>query len=181
MKKLGLVQVYWGNGKGKTTAALGLIARALGRNLTVCLIQFMKSGIENNADFEEPGEIKILKKIDGFSYKRFGTKKWVIGKPDSEHIKEAKKAVEFTLDAISLGKFNLVIVDEILYAIQLGLISEEKVIEIIDAKAKETELVLTGSHKAYPKIFEKADMVSEVRKVKHPFDKGIMARKGIEY
>ncbi len=180
-KNTGLIQIYWGNGKGKTTAALGLACRALGRNMKVHLIQFMKGGIENNKDFEEYGELKTLSKIKGFSYKRFGIKKWVIGKPTKEHIEQAKKALKHAEKTLTKGKHAIVIIDEILYAIQLGLIKEQEVINLIEKKAKNTELILTGSQKPYKKIFDKADLVSEIKKHKHPFDQGIGARKGIEY
>ena len=176
----GLVHVFF-NGKGKTTASLGLALRALGRGLKVHLVQFLKGGIEGNKDFEEYGELKALKKFGNFSVKRFGLKKWVVGKPDAEHLEQASKALEFTLESVSTGKFDLVVVDEILYAIQLGLISEEDVLRVIEAKAENTELALTGSHKPLEKVFARADYVTEIKKVKHPFDKGIIARKGVEF
>ncbi len=180
-KSSGLVQVYWGNGKGKTTASLGLCLRALGRGFKVHLIQFMKGGIEGNKDFEEYGELKALKKFADFSVKRFGVKKWVIGKPDSEHLEQGKEALDYSTEAASCGKYDLVVIDEILYAVQLGVIGEEDVLKLIGSKAKGTELVLTGSHKPFPKIFEKADLVTEVKKHKHPFDKGMQARLGVEF
>ncbi len=177
----GLVQIYWGNGKGKTTASLGLALRALGRGFKVHLIQFMKGGIEGNDDFEEYGELKSLLKFENFSCKRFGLKKWVIGRPDAEHIAQGSAALEYAIEAARLGKYDLLIVDEILYAIQLGVISEDDVLQLIDAKAKNTELILTGSHRPYDKIFARADLVTEVKKHRHPFDKGVQARLGIEY
>ncbi len=177
----GLVQIYWGNGKGKTTASLGLILRALGRGFRAHLLQFMKGGIEGNDDFEEYGELKSLSKFENFSHKRFGVKKWVIGKPEPEHIAQGAEAIEYAKKAVSSGKYDLVVVDEILYAVQLGVISEEDVLSVIDSKAKGTELVLTGSHKPFEKIFARADLVTEMKKHKHPFDKGIVARKGIEF
>ena len=179
--ELGLVQVYWGNGKGKTTASLGLCVRALGRGLKVHLVQFMKGGIKGNSDFGEYGELKALKKFRNFSHKRFGMKEWVIGKPGKEHIEQGKNALEYSKKIAASGKYNLVIVDEILYAVQLGVISEGDVLALIASKAKNTELVLTGSHRPFPAIFAKADLVTEVRKVKHPFDNGIPARKGMEF
>ncbi len=180
MSEFGLVQVYWGNGKGKTTAALGLALRSLGRGAKVHLVQFMKCGLKNNNEFENYGELNSLKKFENFSLERFGFEEWVLSEPTKEHIEEAEKAVKHSLDAVS-GKFDLVILDEILYAVQLKLISEKSVIEIIEKKAKETELVLTGSHKPFENIIEKSDLVTEMRKIKHPYDKGIKARKGIEF
>ncbi len=177
----GLVQVYWGNGKGKTTASLGLALRALGRGFNIHLIQFMKGGIEGNKDFEEYGELKSLSKFENFSHKRFGVKKWVIGQPGQEHLEQGQKALNYGIGAVSSGKYDLVILDEILYAVQLGVVSEEDVLRVIGAKAKNTELVLTGSHRPFEKIFARADLVSEVKKHKHPFDSGIGARFGIEF
>ncbi|HLC79896.1 MAG TPA: cob(I)yrinic acid a,c-diamide adenosyltransferase [archaeon] len=177
----GLVQIYWGNGKGKTTASLGLALRALGRGFKVHLVQFMKGGIEGNSDFEEYGELAALKKFENFSNKRFGVKKWVIGKPQKEHLEQGKAALEYSKGIASSGKYDLIIIDEILYAVQLGVVSENEVLVLIDSKAKNTELVLTGSHKPFEKIFEKADLVTEVKKHKHPFDKGVPARLGLEF
>lgn len=177
----GLVQVYWGNGKGKTTASLGLALRALGRGFKVHLIQFMKGGIEGVDAFEEYGELKALKKFENFSLKRFGVKKWVIGPPGPEHIAQGKEALEYAIGAVSSGKHDLVIVDEILYAVQLGVLREEDVLRLIESKSANVELVLTGSHKPLEKIFSMAGLVTEMRKHKHPFDKGVQARSGIEF
>lgn len=180
-KNFGLVQVFWGNGRGKTTAALGTGLRVLGRGFKVHLIQFMKGGISGTDAFEEYGELLALKRFENFSFERFGFKEWVIGKPKPEHVQEAQKAFKKAKKALKSREFDLVIVDECLYAVQLGLLAEQDIIDLIKSKAQNTELILTGSHKPLEKIFEHADLVTEVRKIKHPFDKGIGARKGIEY
>ena|SRR3989344_5026407 len=177
----GLVQVYWGDGKGKTTASLGLALRAMGRGAKVHLVQFMKGGIEGNADFEEYGELKSLRQFADFSVKRFGVKKWVIGKPEQEHIAQGKEALDYSIAAASSGKYDLVIIDEILYAVQLGVLTEDDVLRLIDSKAKNTELVLTGSHRPFERIFSRADLVSEIKKHRHPFDRGVPARRGLEF
>jgi len=177
----GLVQIYWGNGKGKTTASLGLALRALGYGAKVHLVQFMKGGIEGNSDFEEYGELKALAKFKNFSHKRFGVKKWVIGKPEPEHIAQGKEALEYSIQKASSGIYDILIIDEILYAVQLGVLHEDDVLRLIDSKAAHTELVLTGSHKPFERIFARADLVSEIKKHKHPFDSGIPARKGLEF
>ncbi len=177
----GLVQVYWGNGKGKTTASLGLALRALGRGAKVHLVQFMKGGIEGNKDFEEYGELNGLKKFRNFSFRRFGAKKWVVGKPGPEHLQQGKEALDYSKKIASSGDYDLAIVDEILYAVQLGVVSEDDVLSLIDAKAKGTELVLTGSHKPLEKIFARADLVTEMKKHRHPFDNGVQARLGVEF
>ena len=180
-KSFGLVQVFWGNGKGKTTAALGTSLRALGRGNTVHLVQMMKAGIEGTGEFEEYGELLALKRFENFSFERFGFREWIIGKPKPEHIEQAKNALKAAQKAAEKGKFDVVVVDECLYGVQLGVLTEDEIVGLIKSKHANTELILTGSHKPLEKIFALADLVTEVRKIKHPFDKGIPARKGIEY
>ena len=180
-KKFGLVQIFFGNGKGKTTAAIGTAFRALGRGYKVHLVQVMKKGIIGTDAFEEYGELLAAKKFENFSVERFGFKEWVIGEPKKEHIKSAQAGLQSTQKAAAGGKFDIVIFDECLYAVQMGLLKEKDIIELIEKKAKNTELILTGSHKPLEKIFEHADLVTEVKKIKHPFDKGIGARTGIEF
>ncbi|MBS3089345.1 cob(I)yrinic acid a,c-diamide adenosyltransferase [Candidatus Pacearchaeota archaeon] len=176
--QLGMVQVFWGNGKGKTTAALGTALRACGNGYTVHLIQFMKNG---TGDFEidYPGELKALETFNNFSVRRFGTGSWVIGKPSKAHLGAVKEACDYLISCF--GKYDIVIADEILYAVQMGLLTEEEVILIIGRKPNNQELILTGSHKPLTNIFEKADLVTEIKKIKHPYDSGTMARKGLEY
>lgn len=177
--KLGLVQIFWGNGKGKTTSALGTALRACGSGFSVHLVQFMKNGA-GDSEIDHPGEIKALEKFDNFSFKRFGAGSWIIGKPKPHHIEKVKEALNYL--KLSLNQdYDIIIADEILYAIQLGLLQEDQLIELIKNKPKNKELILTGSHIPFPKIFELADLVTEVKKHKHPYDKGIMARKGLEY
>ena len=182
MKKqgLGFTQVFWGNGKGKTTSSLGTALRACGNGYKVHLIQFMKNGV-GDPDIDHPGEIKALEKFSNFSFKRFGTDGWIIGMPTENQIKAAKEALNYLKEALQNENYDIIIADEILYTIQLGLLKEEDIINLINNKPENKELILTGSHKPYPKIFEKADLVTEVKKIKHPFDIGYVARKGIEY
>ena len=176
---LGLVQVFWGNGKGKTTSALGTALRACGNGFSIHLIQFMKNGA-NDPEIELPGEIIALQKFPTFTVKRFGAGSWVIGKPSFEHIREVESAFEYLRECFQKD-YEIIIADEILYAVQLGLISEDRVIDLIKSKPKNKELILTGSHIPFPRVFELADLVREVKKIKHPYDSGILARKGIEY
>lgn len=175
---LGLVQVFWGNGKGKTTSALGTALRAAGNGFSVHLVQFMKNGM-GDEELEIPGEIKALSQFSNFSYKRFGAGSWIIGKPKPEHIAKVQEAYHYLLSC--LGKYDIIIADEIMYAVQLGLLKEEEVVNMIKNKPKNQELILTGSHISFPNIFTLADLVTEIRKYKHPYDSGIMARKGLEY
>lgn len=176
--QLGLVQIFWGNGKGKTTSALGTALRASGNGYTVHLVQFMKNGTGDH-EIDYPGELKALEKFPSFSFKRFGTGSWVIGKPNNEHIDKVKEAFDYLKSC--LGKYDIIIADEILYAIQLKLLEEKDIIELIKTKPKNQELILTGSHIPFPNIFNCADLVTEIKKHKHPYDSGIMARKGLEY
>ena len=181
MKQIGLgfVQVFWGNGKGKTTAALGTALRACGNGYKVHLVQFMKAGA-SSLEQQIPGEILALEKFDNFSYKRFGTGEWVIGKPTQTQIDKVKEALDYVKNCFEKD-YDIIIADEILYTIQLGLLTEEEVINLIKEKPKNKELILTGSHKPFPKIFELANLVTEIKKVKHPFDEGYIARRGLEY
>lgn len=173
--KRGLVQIYFGNGKGKTTAALGLVVRALGAGLKVHLIQFMKS--------RPSSELNALKKFKNFSYNQFGPGIWYSSK-DKNSIEKHEISANEALGHLSQAlkkKYDLIIADEILYALQFNLIKEAQVVDIIKSKQRNIELVLTGSHKPFPNLFKLADLVTEVKKIKHPFDSGIKARKGIEY
>ena len=179
--RLGQVHVFWGNGKGKTTSSLGTAVRACGNGYRVHLVQFMKNGT-GDSEIDYPGELRLLDKFNNFSFRRFGTGSWVIGKPTKEHIEEVEEAYKYLKSCLTDDyDYDLVIADEILYAVQLGLLDERKVIDLIENKPKNKELILTGSHKPFPSIFEKADLVTEVKKIKHPYDKGILARRGIEY
>lgn len=176
---LGQVSIFYGNGKGKTTSALGTAIRALGNGYSVALIQFMKNGASSLPE-QIPGEIISLQKFPNFSFKRFGLGDWYIkGKNHEAHKQKVQEAFNYLKECF--GKYDIIIADEILYAVQLGLLTEEEVIQLIDSKPKAQELILTGSHLPFPNIFEKAQLVTEIKKIKHPYDSGIMARKGIEY
>ena len=177
---LGQTQIFYGNGKGKTTSALGTAIRALGSNYNVHLIQFMKNGAQDY-EIEMPGEIVSLSKFPNFSYKRFGAGTWIIGKPKQEHFDAVNQALEHLQSSLQNPNYDIIIADEILYAVQLSLLSEDKVISLINSKPKNKELILTGSHIPFPNIFQHCDLVTEVKKIKHPYDQGIIARKGIEY
>lgn len=179
--ELGLVQMWWGDGKGKTTAALGMALRALGRSFKVHLIQFLKGGITGVEAFEEYGELAALKRFENFSYERFGLPQWLRGQPTAGHLEAGRKALAATERALASGDYDMVIVDESLYAVQMGVISSEELVRVVKRKAPQTECVLTGSHKRLPEIEAIADLVTEVRKIKHPFDQGIKARFGTEF
>ena len=140
----------------------------------------MKNGA-SSLEEQVPGEINSLNKFENFSYKRFGLGEWMINKKNKlEHVKKAEEALNHLKNSLK-ENFDIIIADEILYAIQFGLLKESQIVDLIKTKPANKELILTGSHKPFPKIFELADLVSEFKKIKHPYDKGIKARKGIEY
>ncbi len=170
----GLTQVYTGDGKGKTSAAFGLALRAVGRGLKVYMIQFIKGGFDY-------GELYVVKRLPNFKLKAFGRGKFVTDVPPTEDdVKLAKEAFDLAGEVISGGEYDVVILDEINVALHLKLIETEEVVDLIRRKPKHVELILTGRC-APPEIIELADLVTEMREVKHPYTKGVSPRKGIEY
>lgn len=177
--QLGHLSIFWGNGKGKSTSAFGTTVRALGNGYKVHLIQFMKNGASSLTQ-QIPGEILALETFPNFSYKRFGAGSWVTEKTKQEHIQSIQEALNHVKYSFS-GDYDIIIADEILYAIQLGLLTEQEVLDLISERPTNKDLILTGSHIPFPNIFDKADLVTEIKKIKHPYDKGIKARKGLEF
>ena len=173
----GLVIVYTGNGKGKTTAALGLCIRAVGYDQKVCIIQFIKGSWKY-------GELDGIKKLAPnvvLFQKGLGFVGIIDDKLDkSEHIKAAGEAIEFAREIIKSEKYDIVILDEINVAINLGLISVADALGLIENKPELLDIILTGRNAA-PEIIERADLVTEMREIKHPYQKGIMAQKGIDF
>lgn len=168
----GKIHVYTGDGKGKTTAALGLSIRAAGAGLRVFIAQFIKA--------DEYSEIKALKRFsDLITVEQFGLGGFIGGNPSSGDIEAAQKGIERVKDIISSGKYDVVVLDEANIAVKYTLFSEQDLLDIMDAKPKDLELVITGRG-ASPRIIEKADLVTEMKAVKHYFQKGVEARSGIE-
>ena len=169
-----MVQVFTGNGKGKTSAALGSVLRALGHGLKVHFVFFMKGKYPY-------GEFKTLAKLPNVDVASFGfrclTDRTNI-KP--EEIEQAKLALATAREAMLSGKYDLIVLDEVNVALYFKLIELDEVVRLIDEKPSNVELILTGRY-ADSKIIEMADLVTEMAKLKHPYDKGIPARKGIEY
>ncbi len=168
----GYVQVYTGNGKGKTTAVLGLSIRAAGAGFKVFIAQFMKNG--------DYSEIKALKRFsDLITVEQFGSGCFVRGKPTPEDIECAQKGIEKIKSIVSSGNYKMIILDEANVAVKLGLFPVKDILSIIDNKPEKVEIVITGRN-ADQRIIEKSDLVTEMKEIKHYFQKGVKARVGIE-
>ncbi len=173
----GLVIVYTGKGKGKTTAALGIVLRALGHGFKVAMIQFIKGSWYY-------GELTSSSRLKP-DFELVAAGKGFVGiiddnKPIEDHVRAAKEALQISKEKISSGKYDVVILDEINYAVNLKLISAEDVLELIKSKPEKTTLVLTGNH-ASDKVIEAADLVTEMKEIKHPYQRGRKAKKGIDF
>ena len=168
----GYVQVYTGDGKGKTTASLGLSIRAAGAGLRVYIAQFIKSG--------DYSEIKALKRFDDLiTVEQFGLGRFIKGKPADADIQAGAAGIEKIRQVFSEGRHDVVIVEEGNTAAACGVIPVETLLELIDIRPESTELVITGRG-ADPRVIEKADLVTEMQAVKHYYEKGVPARVGIE-
>jgi cob(I)alamin adenosyltransferase len=174
-KKLvaGMVQVYTGDGKGKTTAALGLALRALGHGLKVYVIQFMKGD-------PEYGELRATRNLPNLVIRQYGRPDFVDrNSPEEADVRLAQQGLAHAREVISGGEYDLVILDEINVAVDFELIDLQDVLALIESKPRHTELVLTGRY-ASPQIIEAADLVTEMKEIKHYFDKGRRSRDGID-
>lgn len=169
----GLVQIYTGDGKGKTTAALGLAFRALGRGLKVFMLQFLKG--------EDTGEIHSGRLFgDNLVIEQTGLGGFIRrGKIDPADALRAKKALGAAKEILSRGEYDLVILDEINVALYFELISLHEVLQVVQARAPHVEVVLTGRY-APPELIEMADLVTEMKSIKHYYHAGVPAREGIE-
>ena len=177
MIEKGLVIVYTGNGKGKTTAALGMALRAVGYDHKVCMLQFIKGSWHY-------GEMDSSKKLEP-NFELIAIGKGFVGILDDnssreEHEKYAEEALKICRKKIFSEKYNVVILDEVNYAINLGLIDIEEIKKIIKEKPSDLDLVLTGNY-AKEEIIKLADLVTEMKEIKHPFKSGIKAKKGIDF
>jgi len=170
----GLVQIFTGNGKGKTTAALGTVIRAAGHGLKVFVIFFIKGDYAS-------GEYSTLSRLPDVKVASFGLRRFIDPKNvDPEEKAQAKAALAAAREAITGGTYDLVVLDEINVALDFKLIDPDDVMQLIKDKPPHVELILTGRN-ADSRLIEAADLVTEMVKIKHPFDKGIKARKGIEF
>jgi cob(I)alamin adenosyltransferase len=168
----GLIQIYTGSGKGKTTAALGLAMRAAGHGFRVAIVHFMK--IWNY------GEVKSLEKL-GIDLFRYGTTELIDPKnPSPVDFEQANEAIEKAEELVKTGNYDILILDEINVAVDFNLIPLMRVVNLLEKKPDNLELVITGRN--CPKeLIERADLVSVIDEMKHPYSKGLEARKGIEF
>ena len=198
-EEFGLVQAWWGDGKGKTTAAMGMGFRAAGHGYRVHMLQFMKGGAASVEDVR--GEYNAIAAMPGFGYENSGHYGWhamADGSDEDDHaararggLRRAEELVEaardadlsapLALDGPPEDGVHMLILDELLYAADREIVERDAVVDLVAGKPDGLELVLTGGHEAPEYLYDAADLVTEVRKVKHPFDEGVRARKGTEY
>ncbi len=173
-KFVGYIQVYTGNGKGKTTAALGLALRAAGHGLRTYFGQFLKG--------QDYGEIFAIRKLSPLiTIEQFGRKGFihVTENPDEEDIRRAQKGLRKCYKMMKSRKYQIIVLDEVNVAVHFNLFSEKEIHDFLDAKPEDVEVVLTGRY-APESFIRRADMVTEMEEIKHYYQKGIQARTGIE-
>ncbi|MGM0436898.1 MAG: cob(I)yrinic acid a,c-diamide adenosyltransferase [Bacillota bacterium] len=170
MKK-GMLQVYTGDGKGKTTAAIGMAVRAAGAGLKVFIGQFVKS--------MKYSEIKVLNEIANIDVKQYGLSCFIEKEPEEEDVKAAREGLQEVKEILKSNEYDLVILDEANIAVYFDLFSVDELIEVIDSRNEGIEVVVTG-RKAKDKLIDKADLVTDMQEIKHYYEKGVKARDGIE-
>lgn len=170
----GLLLVFTGNGKGKTTSAIGLSIRAAGNRIPVCFIQFIKGSWKY-------GELDALKRFDDIIDFHVMGRGFTWKSDDMEKDRElARSAWEKAKEAIAGGQYGMVVLDEFTYLLKYGMLEKDEVLEVLKNKPKDLHLVITGRD-ALPEIIEMADLVTEMQAVKHPYQSGVKAQKGIEF
>lgn len=171
MLEKGYIQVYTGNGKGKTTAALGISLRALCAGNKVFFGQFMKG--------QDYSELKACSLLPGLAMEQFGGLCFIAGKPSEKDIADAKAGLERMREALTSGEYDLVVFDEINTALFFKLLTVEEVLSVLDLKPEKTEVILTGRY-APQEIIDRADLCTEMKEIKHYYNAGVDAREGIE-
>lgn len=170
----GLIQVYTGDGKGKTTAALGLALRAAGHGMRTYIGQFLKG--------RDYGELESIKQLaPRVTLEQYGLDAWVhVGSVTPEQRQAAQAGLAKARQALVSGDYDIVILDEVNVALYFGVLTEAEVLDLVDSKPAHVELILTG-RRAPQAILERADLVTEMREVRHPYQRGVPARRGIEF
>jgi cob(I)alamin adenosyltransferase len=168
----GCVHVYYGEGKGKTTAAMGLALRSIGHGRRVFIGQFMKPGTS--------GELAALAGHDRVDVEHYGRGRFILSGPDETDRQGARTGVSSALEALASGRYDLIVLDEIDVALACGMVTPDDCRRLLEARPEHVELVFTGRG-ASPELIESADLVTEMREVKHYYRSGICAREGIEY
>lgn len=168
----GYIHLYTGNGKGKTTAALGLALRAAGTGKSIFIAQFVKGMFYS--------ELNALKRLPEISLKQYGLDCFIVNKPTQNDILAARKGLDEVSEIILKDKYDILVLDEICIALHYHLFEVDEMIALLNAKPAEMEIVMTGRY-APPELFEVADLVTEMKDIKHYYHKGIEARKGIEF
>ena len=175
MAKKGLILLYTGNGKGKTTAALGQALRAAGHNFKIAIVQFIKN-------MDNTGEVKAARKIfaDHLEIYPMGTGFTWDAKDKEELRRAAEKGWALAKDKIKNGRYNIVILDELTYPLNYGLLDQDEVVEFLQQKPESLHIIITGRD-AGDRLIDLADLVTEMKEIKHPYQKGVKATKGIEF
>lgn len=170
----GLLQIYTGDGKGKTTAALGLALRASGQGASVAIIQFMKG-------WEHYGELTAVKRLENVTLVQTGRPDYVYrGRETEKDYAEAERGLALAREFIKSGEYGLLILDEINVALDYGLVKVRDVVEIVVNRPMEMEMLLTGRN-ADSELLALADLVTEMKEIKHPYQNGVESRRGVEY
>lgn len=168
----GYIQVYTGNGKGKTTAALGISLRSLCAGKKVFFGQFMKG--------QDYSELHAPQYLPLFTMEQFGTPEFVTGKPSEEDIEKARRGLSKMKEVLLSGEYDLVVFDELNTTLYFGMLDVGDVLALLDQKPEHTEVILTGRY-APQEIIDRADLVTEMKEIKHYYANGVLARVGIEY
>lgn len=168
----GYIQIYTGDGKGKTTAALGLSLRAVCANKSVFFAQFLKG--------QDYAELKAIDILPNFTLKQYGSENFIINKASKQDVELAQKGLKEIKSIILKGEYDIIVLDELNMAIYFKLITVEEIIEILDNRNPNSEIIITGRN-APEALINYADLVSEIKAIKHYYNKGVLARKGIEY
>lgn len=193
--KKGLVICNIGAGKGKTTAAFGTCIRASGAGMSVHIMQFVKAKKRDDQDHRKEGEWPLSAEIDFLNaitipegFGKITNEQVGLGfvgilgdtKEKEIHITAAREGLERAKEVLKSEKYDVVFLDELVSALEVGLISEDDIVEVIKTKPEQTHLIITG-HNKYEKILELCDMVTEMKMIQHPYYKGILAQRGIDY